>query len=180
MALGATLYHLEIAWSDSDRSVYEALDLRVARHPSETMRYLVARTIGLCLFWEPDIAFSKGLSTADEPAVWLRESDGRVRLWIDIGIPSAERLHKASKSAGRVAVVTYDSAENVRRSVGKERVHHADEIEVVALPTALLDALGNRTGRHARWELSHTGDHLYATVGGASFDGALAREKLAQ
>src|SRR5678816_561632 len=45
MAPGATVYHLEIALSDTDRGVYESLDLRVARHPSETMRFLVARTL---------------------------------------------------------------------------------------------------------------------------------------
>ncbi len=33
MALGATVYTLDIDLSDSDRSVYETLALRVARHP---------------------------------------------------------------------------------------------------------------------------------------------------
>ena len=31
MAPAATLHHLEIALSDSDRGVYESLDLRIAR-----------------------------------------------------------------------------------------------------------------------------------------------------
>jgi len=181
VALGATLYHLEIAWSDSDRGVYESIDLRAARHPSETMRYLVARTVALCLLWEPDIAFSKGLSTADEPAVWVREREGngRIRLWVDLGTPSADRLHKASKASARVAVVTYDDVEGVRRAVGKERVHRASDIEVIALPTAFLDAVAEATGRHTRWELLQTGSHLYATVGGKSFDGPVVREALA-
>ena len=39
MALTATLYHLQVTLSDVDRGVYEALDLRVAQHPSETMRF---------------------------------------------------------------------------------------------------------------------------------------------
>jgi uncharacterized protein YaeQ len=135
--------------------------------------------VALCLLWEPDIAFSKGLSTADEPAVWVREGDGRIRLWVDLGTPSPERLHRASKAAERVAVVTYDDVEGVRRAVGKERVHRAAEIEVIALPTPFLDALAEATGRHARWELLHTGSHLYATVDGRSFDGAVVREPLA-
>jgi hypothetical protein len=32
MALTATMYHLQVALSDGDRGVYEALDLRLARH----------------------------------------------------------------------------------------------------------------------------------------------------
>ena len=36
MALGATIYLFNIELADSDREVYTALELRVARHPSET------------------------------------------------------------------------------------------------------------------------------------------------
>ena len=43
MALTATMRRFEIELADSDRGVYEALDLRVAQHPSESERYLVAR-----------------------------------------------------------------------------------------------------------------------------------------
>jgi len=39
MALGATVHHFKIDLPDVDRGVYEALDLRVAQHPSETMRF---------------------------------------------------------------------------------------------------------------------------------------------
>jgi uncharacterized protein YaeQ len=49
MALTATIYHLQVALSDVDRGVYEALDLRLARHPSESMRYLLTRTLAYCL-----------------------------------------------------------------------------------------------------------------------------------
>ena len=48
-----------------------------------TMRYLVTRTLAYALLHEEGIAFSKGLSTASEPAVWVREGDGRVRVWIE-------------------------------------------------------------------------------------------------
>src|SRR5262249_38579498 len=138
MALGATVYHLEIALSDVDRGVYESLDLRVARHPSETMRYLVTRTLAYGPLFEEGIAFSKGLSTTSEPAVWVREHDGRVRLWVEVGSPSAERLHRASKTAGRVVVFTYDSPERLRQSLAGERIHRAERLELVGVPPALL------------------------------------------
>lgn len=41
MALGATIYHLTFELSDVDRSTYTSLDLRLARHPSESLRYLL-------------------------------------------------------------------------------------------------------------------------------------------
>jgi uncharacterized protein YaeQ len=178
MALAATLYHLEIALSDSDRGVYESLDLRVARHPSETMRYMLARTIALCLLWEDGIAFSKGLSTNDEPAVWLREPDGRVRLWVDVGHPSAERLHKASKAASRVVVCTYPDRVGLDRSIAGARIHRADHIEVIAFSTVFLDQLDAVTTQRVRWDFVHTGGQIYVTAGGSTVEGAVTRSTL--
>src|SRR5688572_32055572 len=107
MALGATLYHFEIELSDVDRETYTSLDLRLARHPSENQRYLLTRTLAYCLSYEPGIAFSKhGLSQSDEPPVAVWDDTGALRAWIDIGAPSAKRLHKAAKSGERVAVYT--------------------------------------------------------------------------
>jgi uncharacterized protein YaeQ len=180
MASGATVYHVEIALSDTDRGVYETLDLRLARHPSETMRFMVARALAYALHYEDGIAFSKGLSTAEEPAVWVREGDGRVRLWLDVGSPSAERMHRASKAADRVVVVTYDSPARLRQAVTGERIHRAERIELVGLPTPLLDPLAEATERHAKWDVATAGGQLYVTAGSRLFEGEVARELLAE
>ncbi|HEU4533608.1 MAG TPA: YaeQ family protein, partial [Polyangiaceae bacterium] len=111
MALTATMYHLRIELSDVDRGVYEQLDLRLAKHPSENARYLFTRTIAYCLCYEEGIAFSRGLAASEEPAVWVKTPDGRLALSIEVGSPSAERLHKASKASERLVVFThYDPA----------------------------------------------------------------------
>jgi uncharacterized protein YaeQ len=178
MALTATLHHFEISLSDTDRGVYESLDLRVARHPSETMRYMLTRVLAYCLSWEEDIAFSRGLSTTDEPAVWIRHGDGRVRLWLDVGNPSPERLHKASKLAERVVVYTYGDVPAMQRAARAERVHRAEHIEVISVPTALLDGLDAVTERHTHWELVHTGGQVYVTVSGKTHEGAMERSTL--
>ena len=51
MALGATVHRFQIDLSDVDRGVYEALDLRVARHPSESVPYLLTRTLAARAIW---------------------------------------------------------------------------------------------------------------------------------
>src|SRR5580692_306737 len=100
MALTATMHHVEVELSDVDRGVYESLDLRIARHPSESGRYLVTRLLAYCLSYEEGIAFSKGgLSSADEPPIAIRDATDTLLAWIDVGSPSAERLHKAAKAA---------------------------------------------------------------------------------
>ena len=43
MALQATIYNFDIELADNDRAVYESLALRLARHPSESDEYLIAR-----------------------------------------------------------------------------------------------------------------------------------------
>jgi uncharacterized protein YaeQ len=139
------------------------------------MRYMLTRVVAYCLSWEDGIAFSRGLSTTDEPAVWVRDPGGRVTLWLDVGHPSAERLHKASKAATRVVVYTYPDVRAVVRAAEGQRVHRAEHIEVVAVPEALLDALATVTERHARWDLVHTGGEIYVTTGGRTYEGALER-----
>ena len=49
------------------------------------------------LEYEDGIAFGDGLSAADEPAVLVRDLTGRLTKWVDVGMPSADRIHRASK-----------------------------------------------------------------------------------
>src|SRR4249920_1720336 len=101
MALGATLYTIDIDLADGDRGVYESLALRVARHPSESEDYLVTRVLAYALEFAAGIEFSAGLSDPDEPAISVRDLTGRIRSWIEVGTPDAARLHKASKASPR-------------------------------------------------------------------------------
>jgi uncharacterized protein YaeQ len=179
MALSATIYHLQIELSDVDRGVYETLDLRVARHPSEAMRYMLARVLAYCLCHEEGIAFTKGLSTADEPAVWVRDMQGALRVWIEVGTPSAERLHKASKASPRVVVFTHHDPELLKRAARAKAIHKAGAIDVYALDGAFLDALEAATDRNARWALVRTEGILYLTSGETSLSAPLVRHTLA-
>ena len=67
MALSSTIFVVDINLADADRNVYETLALRVARHPSESDEFLVARLLAYCLEHTEGIEFSRGLSDADEP-----------------------------------------------------------------------------------------------------------------
>jgi uncharacterized protein YaeQ len=166
MALQATVHHVQVALSDVDRGVYETLDLRLARHPSESMRYLVTRLLAYCLSFEEGIAFSKGgISSTEEPPIAVRDLTGILIHWIDIGNPSMERLHKASKSARRVSVFTDKNLEI------DATVHKADEIAVVRFPTDFLDAL--ELERNVKLELTRNEGHLYATLNGKQIEGVI-------
>src|SRR5436190_10851843 len=107
MALTATIYNFDVELADTDRHVYESLSLRLARHPSESEEYLVARLLAYLLEFAEGIEFSRGVSTPEEPAIAIRDLTGTIRTWIDVGTPDAERLHKAAKTGARVAVYTH-------------------------------------------------------------------------
>jgi uncharacterized protein YaeQ len=181
MALSATVYHFQIELSDVDRGVYESLDLRVARHPSESTPYLLTRVIAHALLFEEGIAFSKGgLSTTEEPALWVKDLQGNVRVWVEVGTPSAERLHKVSKACPRVVVFTQHDPRLLLREAQSRPIHKAEQIEVYALDSALLDRLGALTERNARWTLLRNDGVLYVTVGSETVSGAVTRHALVE
>ena len=95
VALSSTIYTFDIDLNDADRRVYETLALRVARHPSESEPYLLTRVLAYALEYTEGIGFSRGLSEPDEPAIFVRDLTGAIRVWIEIGTPDAERLHRA-------------------------------------------------------------------------------------
>jgi uncharacterized protein YaeQ len=173
MALGSMVHRIKVQLSDTDRGVYEALDLRLAQHPSETASYLITRLLAYCLSYEEGIAFSHGLSHADEPAVWIKTPDGRLSAWIEIGTPSAERLHKASKACARVVVFTHHDPQLLLREVQRMPIHRLEHIEVHAPDAALVEALAGALGRNVQWELVRSGGQLYVNVAGATYEGAL-------
>ena len=175
MALTATMYHFQITLSDVDRGVYEALDLRVARHPSETMRYLVTRTLAYCLSYEEGIAFSKGgLSSAEEAPVSIRDATGVLRAWIDVGSPSAERLHKASKAAERVALFTHVELPLLLREASARPIHRVEQIEVFRLEPEFLDVLERKLDKNSKFEIARSDGHLYLTLAGEALNGTLS------
>ncbi|MBX3193165.1 MAG: YaeQ family protein [Labilithrix sp.] len=180
MALTATVHHIEIALSDVDRNVYESLDLRVAQHPSETMRFLLTRTLAYALSYEEGIAFSKGgLSATDEPPIAVRDPTGILLAWIDVGAPSAERLHKASKAARRVAIFTHASLAQLQKEAATRTIHKVEDIDVWCFETTFLDALEAKTGRNTKLEITRNDGQLYVGVSGATLEAPLARASLA-
>lgn len=174
MALSATTYRLKITLSDVDRGVYESLDLRLAMHPSETMRWMLTRMLAYCLSYEEGIVFSKGgLSSTDEPPIAIRDATGQLLAWIDIGAPSAERLHKASKAARRVALFTHVDLAMLRREASTRAIHKVEAIEVFRFEPSFLDALEPKIDRNTSLELVRTEGQLYVTVDGKQIEGAI-------
>jgi uncharacterized protein YaeQ len=176
MALSATMRRFEISIADSDRSVYETLDLRVAQHPSESERYLVARVLARALEHTEGLEFSKGgVSDDTEPALVQRDLRGDLVAWIEIGSPSPERLHKATKAAPRVVVYAWKAADQLAAAIVEQRVHKGSGIELNALEPEWLDRVATTLDRTNKWDVSVAGGAIYLTVGAALFESTVSR-----
>lgn len=141
MAAGAVMYTFAIQLADVDRGVYEDITLRAARHPSETDAYMMTRVLAYCLEYVEGITFSEGISsTANEPAVLVRDLTGRLTTWIEVGAPDAERLHFGSRLADRTTVYTHRDPEKVIAAWSGKRVHQLEQITVQSFDQGFLDA----------------------------------------
>jgi uncharacterized protein YaeQ len=178
LALGATIHQFSVQLSHVDRGVYETLDLRVARHPSESEEFLCARVLAFCLEQREGLAFSKGLAEPDQPALEVRDLTGVIQAWIEVGAPDAARLHRASKASPRVAVYTHYDAERYWESLAGERIHRGESVEFYGLDRPLVAALVGRLDRRMAFDLSVTDGTLYLTTGGELLTGTVSTHRL--
>ena len=178
MALTATIYTFLIELTDMDRDLYATLDLRVAQQPSETLEYMLTRVLAYCLEYREGIAFSPGISAGDQPAILARDLTGQITLWVEVGAPDAERLHRGSKSAERVAVYTYRDIVQLKQQLSGSRIHHAEEIPIYVVERSLLDALIASLERRTTIGIVVTEGQLYIQIGGNSIEGALIEHRL--
>jgi uncharacterized protein YaeQ len=175
MALGATIYVFKIDLADSDRGVYQPLELRVARHPSESEDHLLTRVLAYCLEYTEGIAFSNGLFESDQPTIAVRDLTGVLRAWIDVGAPEAARLHRAAKLAPRVAIYTNKDAVQLAARLGAERIHRVEAMELYAVDRDWLASLGARLTRRMEFTLTVADRHLYLSLGEDTLAGVIER-----
>ncbi|GAA4096115.1 YaeQ family protein [Zhongshania borealis] len=149
MALNATLFKTTLDISDIRRHYYQTHQFTVARHPSETDERMMLRILAFALFAEEHLEFTKGLSTDDEPDLWLKSLTGEIDLWIELGLPSEKRMRKARGIAkqvllliygGRTAQMWWDEHGGKISRYGNVRV-----IEVNTEDSAVLTAMAQRT-----------------------------------
>lgn len=178
MALTATIYNLDVQLADADRGVYESLAFKVAQQPSESDEHMIARVLAYCLEYTEGIGFSKGIAEPEEPALFVRDLTGALKVWIDIGSPDAARLHKASKAAPRVVVYTHKDPAQLLKALDGQRIHRAEALQLYALDRELVAALVAHRQRRTAFDLTVTERHLYVTIDGEALEGVA--EKIAR
>jgi uncharacterized protein YaeQ len=181
MALQATTKRFQVQLSHVDAGVYATLDLRLAQQASESERFVFSRVLAFCYLYREDtqsvLNFSKGgISTPDEPAIARTSLDGRLLQWCEVGNPSAERLHKAMKSAPEVYLFTHHDVERVVAEISRAQVHRREELAIFVLETNLLDELSTAMSeRGGTFDLTIAEGNIYITAGVSSITGTMTR-----
>jgi uncharacterized protein YaeQ len=180
VALTATIYSFTIDLSDIDRGVFETLSLRVARHPSENLEFMVVRILAYCLEYQQGIELTEGVSSGDEPALLVRDLTGRVTAWIEVGLPDANRLHRGMKLAGRVAVYTHRDTRQFLAQLGAARIHRADEIPIRAFDRREIEELGALFDRRVSLAVTVSGGQLLVSLGDRTITMTMREHRLAR
>ncbi len=148
MAIKSTVFKAELQISDMDRNYYHGHELTLARHPSETDERMMLRLLAFSIHASEHLAFTRGISSQDEPDIWEKDLTGEIALWIDLGQPDEKRLRKACGRARSVYVYSYaDRAAEIWREQSQPHWQRFDNLGVRHLPetqTAPLATMAQR------------------------------------
>jgi uncharacterized protein YaeQ len=184
MALPSKIIKFNLLISDVDRGVYRDVQVHAAQHPSETLSFLVTRLIAYALHVDDGVSLSRaGLCDPEDPPLLARDLTGEMTHWVDVGLPVASRLHRATKTAQSVFVYCHKDTRVYLESLRRAVIYRGAEIEFVILPRALLNPLTETIQRQNHWTFVRTEDQLFITVDRAgqpseTFEGALLRQRI--
>jgi uncharacterized protein YaeQ len=180
LAQTSTIYIVAIDLADIDRGVYESLESRVARHPSETAAFMLVRILAYCLEYGDGIVMTTGVSSGDEPAIVVRDLTGRITAWIEVGLPDAARLHRAAKLADRVAVYTHRDARQLVAQLEGAKIHRAESIPIRAFDRASVEQIADRFDRRSSFALTVSGGAVHVSIGDDSIELEITEHRLAR
>ncbi|QEM69354.1 YaeQ family protein [Geobacter sp. FeAm09] len=173
MALPSKVYKAALQLSDVDHGVYETLQATVAQHPSETEERLVSRLLAYAIFHEAELTFTKGISATDEPDLWVKRGDDRVRLWVEVGLPEADRVIKASRHSERVALLACGRQLATWDQQQLPKLEKLANLTIVSIDPAMIARLVALLDRSIAWSVTITEGTLYLTCGAETVESPL-------
>jgi uncharacterized protein YaeQ len=153
MALKSTIFKADLQVADLDRGHFGDYTLTIARHPSETDERMMVRLLAFAMNAAPDLAFGRGLSTEDDPALAAIDLTGELRLAIEVGLPDEERLRKLARRARAAVLVVYGGRAGdiwwQQNAAALGRLSNLQVWRLTAEASAALAKLAERTMRLA-------------------------------
>jgi uncharacterized protein YaeQ len=99
-------------------------------------------------------------------------------MWTSATSTSAERLHKAAKSAPAVRVYLHKPFAPWRQQLEGKALHRRAAIEVFSISPQLISDLGGQVERTNHWTLACSDSDLYVTTPNGTSSGSLTQHSL--
>ncbi len=164
MAINATIFKADLQIADMDRNYYAEHSLTLARHPSETDERMMVRLLAFALFAHEHLIFAKGLSVDDEPALWMMDLTGAIKLWIEVGLPDEKWVRKACGRAEQVVVICYGGrTADMWWSANKSKFERQENLRVINLSSETTQALAKLASRTMRLQCSIQDGQIWLT-----------------
>jgi len=165
MALKSTIFKAILQVADMDRGHYGDHALTLARHPSETDERMMVRLLAFALNADEALAFGRGLSSDDEPALWQKDLTGAINTWIEVGLPDEKQLRRACGRARRVIVYAYGSGAGIWWNKLEADLARLDALAVVSVPVTATRALAELAARTMALQCTVQEGHVWISGG---------------
>jgi uncharacterized protein YaeQ len=164
VAENATIYKLNLSLADLDRQVYGDYNLTLALHPSETVERMMVRVMAFCFRAGENLVFTKGLSSTEEPALWLKHDNGTLLEWIDVGQPMPERVKKASNQSQSVHVFSFGRGVDVWWKTCAQAINELPKVAVYLFAADDIKALSGLADRTMKLTVTITESTAYVAT----------------
>lgn len=175
MALKGTIYRIRLDLSDVDRNCYQALNLTLIQHPSETLERMVLRLLAYALSYREGLEFTKGVCEGDEPDLWSHAPDGRVALWGEVGLPEAARLQHAARHAEQLFLLAAGGKFERWQENNLSQLEELANLAGYRIDWEWLQQLAAGLERTAQWSLTVSDGVLYLNDGERDLTTSLER-----
>ncbi len=146
MAISSTINKISLNIANMDQHYYQNHELTVAQHPSENDFRFMIRLIAFMANASERLAFTKGLSSDDEPELWQKTLTDDIELWVDLGQVDDKRIRKACGRSGQVIIYTYhDKKAKVWWEQQKDKLQRFTNLKVFHINAEGVEAMVKRS-----------------------------------
>lgn len=164
MAMKSTVLKAELQISDMTRHYYQSHSLTLAQHPSETEERMMVRVVAFALHASERMAFTRGISTEDEPDLWDKDLTDHITVWVDLGQPDEKRIRKACGRADEVFIYTYQPRNSGPWwAKSEETLARFDKLSVISIDTVSSKSLADLCDRNMSLTCTIQDNAVYLT-----------------
>lgn len=98
----------------------------------------MVRLVAFARYASEHLAFTRGISTDDEPDLWQKSLSDEIELWIDLGAPDEKRIRKACGRSQQVVILLYLERHQIWWQQHQHQLTRFDNLAILQLDEAVV------------------------------------------